>query len=391
MKHILKVTFLLLIFTACKKEATLSVSPGTLIETNEVKTISRSECVQLVDSADISSVAQYDVRLIEIVYATEYDGKTIETSGMLFVPVGKDTVHFVTYNHGTVVPLKLFKMDEATPSLFTGQSVGFGEIRNVGLTWASAGYTVFMPDYVGYNRTRDKEHPYIYYPELFKSIYHGDLAVKSYIQSQSAYYDNRMFLAGWSQGGGASLSAHRYFEQNYPGTFTIVASLNLSGPYNFKRFIRSVFENKETANDKISIYSWALYSLNKFSELKRANDRFYSYSVYDQVSAFNPPSTVPADIFNNFFIKQIVDGSDVAMNSVIERNSMINGWNPQGKIYLYHGDADDFVPYFNSEDCYEGLLQLGTDIHFTTYPGATHYTVFPKYLIDAKNQMDLLK
>ena len=139
MKHILKITFLLLIFTACKKEVTLSVSPGTLIETNEVKTISRSECVQLVDSADISSIAQYDVRLIEIVYATEYDGKTIETSGMLFVPVGKDTVHFVTYNHGTVVPLKLFKMDEATPSLFNGQSVGFGEIRNVGLTWASAG------------------------------------------------------------------------------------------------------------------------------------------------------------------------------------------------------------------------------------------------------------
>jgi len=382
---------LLLAFSACKKVEILSQAHGTLLESKEIKTISKAECVQLVDSADISQIATYDVKLIQINYVTEYQGKNIETSGMLFVPVGKDTVNFVNYNHGTVVPLKLLGMDEGTPSLFAGQSSGFGEIKNIGLTWASAGYTVFMPDYIGYGKTRKLEHPFVYYPELFKSIYDGDLAVKSYLHQQSAYFDDKIFLTGWSLGSGASLSAQRYLENEHPSDFHIIASLNLSGPYSFKHFIQSIYDKKDTYNSKLNIYSWAIYAVNKFSELKRPNDQYFSYPVFDQASAFNPPQKVPSKIFNMHFIKAIIDGTDVKMNNVLTRNSMISGWVPQAKIYLYHGDADNFVPYFNSEDCYNGLSAVGADIHLTTYQGKNHYTVFPKYLIDAKNQMDQLK
>lgn len=382
---------ILLLLVSCKKKIENLPTPGTLVGANEVTTISKLDCIQWVDSADISNLAVYDVKLIEISYTTEYQGKSIKTSGMLFFPVGKDTIDFVTYCHGTIVPLKLMGVNDQIPTFYKGGKEDFAEIRNIGLTWASAGYSVFMPDYIGYDLTKTKEHPYVYYPELFKSIRDGDLAIKQYFKTLSNFYDDSMFLAGWSQGGGASLSAQRYFEATMPSEFNIKASLNLSGPYNFKRFIKSVFDHKDQKNDKINIYSWALYSLNKFSELNRPNDRYWSYPVFDQVSAFNPPSTVPSEIFNNFFIKQIVEGKDVPMNTVLERNSMISGWKPQAKVFLYHGNADTYVPYFNSEDCYHGLLNEGADIQLITYDGDSHYSVFHHYLIDALNQMNLLK
>lgn len=384
--------FLMFIFLAfsCKKES-LNTSAGSLIETNELAKLTKAQCVQLVDSADISTIAQYDVQLTEVVYATEFEGKIIKTSGLLLSPIGKDTVHLVNYNHGTFVPLKLFNVNEQIPSLFKGQTKGFDEVKNIGLTWASAGYTVFMPDYVGYNRTSDKEHPYVYFPELFKSIKDGNSAIKKHIATTGKYYDNRLFLSGWSQGGGASLSAQRYYEEQNTGEFNVVASFNLSGPYNFKRFIQNVFENKNETNDKINIYSWALYSLNKFSELKRPNDRFYSYPVYDQVTAFNPPSKVPREIFNNFFIKQIVDGTDSTMNQIIARNSMSQGWTPQGKVFLFHGDADDYVPYFNSQDAYQALSAVSPNVSLITYAGANHYSVYSHYLLDVLQQLELLK
>lgn len=392
MKHLLHLALLFIIATtSCKKAPISNLSEGDLVEAKDVKTITKSECIQLANETDISLFAQYDVKLVELVYITEYDGKRIETSGMLFLPVGKDTVHFVNYNHGTVVPLKLLGMDDDTPSLYHGQNSKFLETRNIGLAWASAGYTVFMPDYVGYNRTKGKEHPFVYYPELVKSIYYGNIAAKSYFSKSNLDYDNRLFLAGWSQGGGAALATHRFIQEYASYEFQVVASLNLSGPYNFKRFIQSVMDKKDEFNDKLNIYSWALYSMNKFSGLKRANDRFYSYPVYDQVTAFNPPAKIPSKIFNIYFIKQITEGGDTEVQNIIAKNTYSSGWTPQGKVFFYHGNQDDYVPYFNSEDAYNGLSQTGADVSLITYDGDDHYTVFKKYLIDAKNQLDLLK
>ena len=78
----------------------------------------------------------------------------------------------------------------------------------MGLTWASAGYTVFIPDYIGFGLTLGKDHPYLYYPEMFIS-----------------------------------------------NDFTVVASSGLAGPYNFKRFAESFLERKNEEIDALPIFS----------------------------------------------------------------------------------------------------------------------------------------
>ncbi|MBW7868838.1 MAG: prolyl oligopeptidase family serine peptidase [Brumimicrobium sp.] len=379
------------LLVSCKKEKYVDVAPGTLIESKEIKTITKSECISLIDSVDASGFATYDVQLLEVVYASTYQGKTIETSGMLFVPVGIDTFNLVTYCHGTVAPADIMGKKWGTPSQFKGEKFGFIESRNVGLSWATAGYTVFMPDYIGYGRTKKVEHPYVYYPELVNAIYDGTIAVKKYLLDQSAYYENKLFLAGYSQGGGASFFSHWYIDTYHSSEFNVTASLNLSGPYHIKRILQTIIEHKDEKQANIGVYAWALYSINKFSELKRPNDYFFSYPVYDQGSSFLPPSKVPSKILNNFFMQQIQNGKDKEMIKVLERCWVAKNWYSPGKIYLYHGDQDDFVPYFNSEDAYTTLSQNGVDVQFFTYTGKKHWNVLKPFITDAKNQLDALK
>ncbi|WP_169720077.1 alpha/beta hydrolase family protein [Dyadobacter alkalitolerans] len=251
----------------------------------------------------------------------------------------------------------------------------------MGLTWASAGYAVFLPDYIGYGSTTDQEHPYMCFEEMFKSNVDGLLASKAFLTSKGYPADNRLLLAGWSQGGGAALSAHRFLQEQYAGEFTVLASSSLAGPYNFTDYIRSVLGQRSRAQTVVLITSWSLYALNRFTGLKRSTDQIWSYPVYDQISAALPPSTVPEKIFNHQFLAGLTDGSDQAFGQVLQKNSFHQNWQPKGKVFLHHGDADNVVPYFNSLKAYQGLRNEGADIKLYTYKGGKHDTEISKFVL----------
>jgi acetyl esterase/lipase len=131
--------------------------------------------------------------------------------------------------------------------------------------------------------------------------------------------------------------------------------------------------------------------VNKFSNIKRPSDQLWSYPVFDQTSAFNPPSKEPAKIFNNFFLSKIVDGSDVQMVNIIKQNSFHENWHPLGKVFLHHGDADEIVPYFNSVDAYNGLTAAGGDVTLYSYPGGGHDTELNNYVTKTLTDFNELK
>ena len=215
--------------------------------------------------------------------------------------------------------------------------------------------------------------------------------MKQFTAGQGYPPDDRLFITGWSQGAGACLSAHKYIQQNYADRFHILASSGLAGPYNFTAFLGDIFARKNEDISLISIYSWGVYTVNKFSGIKRPTDQLWSYPVFDQTSSFHPPSKMPAKIFNNYFLSRIVDGTDADMVAVIKDNSYHEGWLPVGKVFLHHGDADNVVPYFNSVDAYNGLAAAGGDITLYTYPGGGHDTELKNYVTKTLTDFNALK
>jgi hypothetical protein len=226
---------------------------------------------------------------------------------------------------------------------------------------------------------------------MFQSNVDGLLAVKNFLANEGLSYDNRLFLTGWSQGGGACLSAQRFIERDYASQFTIVASSSLAGPHNFEKFFDNIMSKKHEELNISNIFSWAVYGLNKFSDLKRPTDQLYDYPVYDQFSAIFPPSKVPSEIFNNYFISKIVDKSDQPFRSLLNANTFSSGWTPVGKVFLHHGDADDVVYYFNSVDAYSGLSAAGGDATLYTYPGGTHSSELDNFISKTLADFNTLK
>lgn len=367
---------------------------GTLIAFSETAHVTKEEAIAAVSELSIQGTAQYGVTLYSITYRTDYDGKQIDSKGLLMVPDGVTTVYLIAYFHGTQLPVKLLDFYDSkneTPSNYRGGKDHFGETRNMGLTWASAGYAVFMPDYIGFGSTLEKEHPYLNFPEMFQSNIDGLLAVKKFLSDKGLSYDSRLFLSGWSQGGGACLSAHSYIEQQYSGEFTVVASSSLAGPHNFERFFDDLISKKDKELNISNIFSWAVYGLNRFSNLKRPTDQLYAYPVYDQFAAIFPPSKVPSEIFNGYFLSKIIDGSDQPFRDVLEANTFAFGWQPTGKVFLHHGNADDVVYYYNSVDAYDGLTAAGGDAKLYTYPGGTHSSELGNFISNTLLDFNTLK
>jgi acetyl esterase/lipase len=379
----------------CEKEESPEYRDrGTIIATEQKAHVTVAQVIQNVDKLSVQGTAQHGVKLISITYRTECNGRQLDTRGMLFLPDGVDTVFLIAYFHGTQLPLELldfYDSDDAIPSNYDGGPDQFEEPRNMGLAWASAGYTVFMPDYVGYGSTIDEEHPYLSYAEMFKANIDGLIAAKQYLAGTGRTYDNRLFLTGWSQGGGSALSSHRFIQEGYAGQFNVVATSGLAGPYHFNRFIDEILANKDEELNISNIFSWSMYALNKYSADPRPTDQLFAYPVYDQFAAIFPPSKIPSEIFNGYFLSKIIDGSDVQFRKLLDDNTFSEGWTPTGKVFLHHGDADDVVYYFNSVDARDGLNAAGGDVTLYTYPGGDHASELGNYILNTLNDFNLLK
>lgn len=385
---------LLLNTTACDKDKNPDLpaaNRGDLIEAVEKGMLTTSEIVERVDELEAEDFASHDVNYYTITYRTEYMGKPVNSAGLLILPKDIDKLYLIMYCHGTELPSARLGANKITPSFYDGDKETHRDVRNMGLGWASAGYAVFIPDYIGYGLTLGKDHPYVYYPEMFTSDIDGLLAVKQFLHEKSIIYDNRLFLTGWSQGAGAALSTHKYIQEQYADEFTVVATSGLAGPYNFKRFAED-FLNKQSEEIKaLPIFSWGLYSLNKFSGLKRPTDQIFTFPVYDQISSILVPSNQPDKTFRKYFLDKWKDGSDIALIEELQNNSFHDGWNPTGKVFLHHGNADDLVPYFNSTDAYQGLTEAGGDIKIYEYPDGKHNTELGKFILNTLTDFNVLR
>lgn len=382
MKCKLLITFsLLILFSAsCKKETIINGTRGDLIEQKHVGSIIASEINQYIDEFDATAIANFDVDIIRIVYHTEFESKGINASGLLLIPKNVDSTYLMMYCHGTLVPSKLLGSRTSTPSFYQGSKDNFFEVRNVGLAFATQGYTVFLPDYIGYGITEEKEHPYILFREQYKSNIDGMLAAKKAVSKNGKLFDNRLFIAGWSQGAGCAISAHRFTQESYSSEFNVVASSGYAGPYDFERFAEEILVRPHQAADVMPLFCWYAYVMNRYEGLNRPTDQIFTFPVFDQFSAVLAPSNIPSIILQDYFLAGLNDKSDVAIMDRLRANSFHKGWLPQGKVFLHHGMVDKMIPFVNSTSAHEHLTAEGGDITLYDYPEGDHFNVLKNFV-----------
>jgi hypothetical protein len=211
--------------------------------------------------------------------------RTFHVSGGLLMPVGIDRTKvkgIVVYFHGTTFNKSM-----------VGSSWDSGETQLMAELFASQGYIVAIPDYVGQGIDWQDVHPYVLYPTVSaKTAVDMLAAVKPLIRARFGFLDQagtlKLFSAGYSEGGSYSVWFNSFISST-PGVldafYTLIHSVGMEGAYDTRLTTKNYLfhdVNKQNGNP-FNIQSQFLVNIVK--PLLSA-DAFLSYATWSQNSDY---------------------------------------------------------------------------------------------------------
>jgi hypothetical protein len=215
--------------------------------------------------------------------------QAFQVSGALLMPEGlsaEDVQGVIVYFHGTTFA------KNAVPS-----NPANGEMHLNAQVFASQGYIVAMPDYVGQGDDWASVHPYVLYPKVSAQTAVDMLsAIKGTIQEKlgpSALDTLPLFSAGYSEGGAYSLWFNAYIKEN-PGVldpfYVLTHSVGMEGAYSTSQAIYPyLFDDVDVSGD--NVYNAQSQVLVNIVKPLLSADAFLSYATYsldsDYTNTFN--------------------------------------------------------------------------------------------------------
>lgn len=329
-------------------------------------------------------LAQSGVKSYNITYKTQnWDGSTVTASGLLVIPVFTGKMPLISYQHGTI----LSSADAPSNSNSTDFLVG--------TLLASLNYIVVAPDYIGYGASSATPHPYEHRQTLAQTSLDLMRAAREFLKKQSAVsWDDRVFLTGYSEGGFATMALQKMIEEQYSTEFKLAASSLGAGAYNKTAFMKHLINNPTTGVGHYNhLYLWVLQTYNTIYKLNRPYTAYFK-EPYATEAAKGFGGSVAVSLnttFTDAFKTGVNNGTDTAFLTAVADNDVYN-WKTTTPTKLYHGDADDLVFYFNSQDAFNAMKAKGsTNIELVPLKGKNHSSAVQDYLLNTYNFFTTLK
>lgn len=380
------VAILFVFLTACKEN---EVAPAneSLVTYESVLTRSSGELKTFIGAAGIKlplTSLQYDVELYKITYKTSYvNDQEITASGYVILPKVGGNYPMVSFQHGTIAA------NSQAPSMLPLSSTEL--ILYSAL--ASPGFITAIPDFIGFGSSNNILHPYYVRELTASSVIDMLQAAKELAREKGIGFNSKLFLAGYSQGGYATMATHREIEKTGLEGFDLVASFPSSGGYDVKA-MQEYFFSLDTYDQPFFIGYVAMAYRTTFGWTQPVTDFFkepYATKLPGLYDGKKTGSEINLQLTTT--IKDLVSAdllskidSDTRYKYIVDafkENSLVD-WVPTKPMYMYHGDIDITVPYNNSVISYNKLIANGASksvVTFTTIPG-THYTGVTPYLED---------
>ncbi len=370
----LSVFFLLLLLASCKN-ANSPVEPalstrGQILSAAHTAKFSVQTLQQYLDALTSNSQEHitllYDVEAFKVNYVTvDPEGNLIKASGAIFLPDGKNNLPLISLHHGTEA--KRDKVASAVP--FASPE---------GLAAASLGYFAVVPDYIGLGDSQIL-HPYHYEKSSADAVVDLIKAGREYARQNRIELNGQVFLAGYSEGGYVTLAAQKEIELYYSNEITLTASAPMAGAYDLNLTARTILQNKTYGAPGFlayliyaydEIYGWGI--LNRVFNSPYAEKIPSLFNGTKSLSEINDSLTTDlVKLFNQNFVRSFLNGSETELSSALQENSLID-WVPQTQMRLYHGSADEYVPYQNSVEARDYFQSHGSNVELITIQGGTH-------------------
>ena len=301
--------------------------------------------------------AKYNVTKYKISYKTlNLNGELIQASGLVSIPNKRasKTSPIISHQHGTIFT------QEYIPSKNSG-------VYTHTTSLASLGYILSEPDYLGYGDSAYLKHPYVHSKTLASSSVDMLRATMQFLEQKNIANNGQLFLMGYSEGGKSTLALQREIEKSLTSEFQITASVPSAGPYDMEFFADYVMNSSEMFYPAFNM--WALYAFHDIYNLGSISDVVNSKYVDVINNSFNGDISGPdinaqltqktSDLLLPEYILAYQNGGAQKTKAALRENNDFN-WTPKVPTVLFHGKDDLSVPYQNSLNAYNKMVENGS-------------------------------
>ena len=314
------------------------------------------------------------VDLEKISYTSrDENGKTIILTGLVAMPRGGAPNGLVVYCHGTIQDRK------ASPSRYRGEENG-SEPESAILAFATGGYAVVMPDYLGLGDHK-AAHPYPLNIVNAQSAVDIIAPARRLARNKNYNIGSKLYVTGYSEGGGIAMAATQKLERMTGVEYRVEASAPASGPYDLSGAERNFFLAQPTTQVgfvmRLYLLSYSSYYFRKHSNIKitdyfkpaMANSIWLNYNAglsdEDLIKRLGLTSVLMRSknsIFNVITprFKRALETTDKRDPFVAElaRNDIYD-WAPNTTMLLINLDGDAIVPPENTENAVRAMRKRG--------------------------------
>ncbi len=306
---------------------------------------------------EIKSKVENGVFVYKITYNTSFNGELKQASGLVCIPTGDGPFPIMSYQNGTNT------LHSNAPSVNPDYPL-YMLLEFV----ASTGFVVVIPDYLGFGASDDMFHPYLDKNSTIKTVLDMLRATK---ELTANYLDtplnDDLYIAGYSQGGWATMQVEKEIEDKYMNEFNLQASACGAGPYDLN-YINEYVTGLQT----YPMPYFLGYMFNSYMNLGLTtpiSDVFqepYASKIPTLFDGTKSGEDINAELTTSmpdFFTADYIDnygpdGPYAPVDSILQANS-ISAWATEIPTLIIHGMEDTFVPKEVSTNMYQDFLAKG--------------------------------
>ena len=332
------------------------------VDSRDVQTIQEQLNLQF---GGLSPTAIYDIDLYAITYETiDQFGQIVVASGLISYPKDISSAFpLLTFQHGTQI------RRESAPSMN-----GFNDL----ILWlATSGYIFVESDYLGLG-VSDMLHPYHLKDVTATTVIDMLRATKHFCdQAQDIQYNNQLYIAGYSEGGYATMAAVKEIEENHTDEFDITISFPMAGAYDLSGTMVDLMLSEEVYADPFYLPYFVLsyietYGLGEISDFFLPEyaeifpDLFSGEYSGGYINTFLPD--IPIHMMLPSVVEEFSSDENYPFRVHLQENDLWN-WTPMSRMYILHGVADERVPHENSIIAYNQFILNGAqNVSFELLP-----------------------
>jgi pimeloyl-ACP methyl ester carboxylesterase len=327
------------------------------------------------DVNSLKPLVTTDINVYKIIYKTTINGKQLNASGLICVPVTTGEYPVLSFQNGTNTVNA--NAPSENPSDINYQMVEL---------LASMGYIVVIADYPGFGESAQIPHPYLITEPTVRSLVDLLYTVKEIAASEFSgiTLKNDYYLLGYSQGGWATLALHKALELDYSNDFNLIGSSCGAGPYNISDLLEGIVTQPTYPVPAYLAYIVSAYSsYNQFTNpvsdifnepyASRLSTLFNGINTSGQIDS-QLTTSIPGLITPEFLTGFLTDLKYSSIRDALDKNS-IAPWRSNKSLLFTHGGSDTEVNPSATENMYSSMIQAGTSTDICKkiiIPGADH-------------------